>query len=277
MPTKPTKKQAPDRKAIKETLLLALKEAGAILKSSLGERRIVAKKGELSLVTETDRRSEEVIVGTILSHFPDHALLTEESPPRGKSPYRWIVDPLDGTTNFAHTYPVAAVSIALEDHGVIHYGGVYDPFREELFYAERGQGATLNGLPLVVSQNPTLENSLLATGFPYDRRRHADKYLAPFKAFMMQVHGVRRMGAAALDLAYVAMGRYDGFWELKLNLWDIAAAWLLIEEAGGKLSDFSGRPLTVPKDPMVPQLVASNGFIHDEMLEVLKPFGALGR
>lgn len=267
----------PGREKVRSVLLSSLEGAGALLKEGLPQRRVVAKKGELSLVTETDRRSEELIVKNILKAFPDHALLTEESPPRGKSPYRWIVDPLDGTTNFAHTYPVACVSIAFEAEGKVEAGGIYDPFRNELFYAERGGGATLNGLPLVVSQNPTLTESLLATGFPYDRREHADEYLALWKAFMLGVHGIRRTGAAAIDLAYVACGRYDGFWELKLNVWDVAAAGLIVEEAGGKLSDFSGRPLNWTKEVVVPQMAASNGFIHEEMIQVLRPFSALGK
>lgn len=268
-----------DREKVRSTLLHSLKEAGEILRGTISERRVVAKKGELSLVTETDRRSEEAIVKNILKNFPDHAILTEESPAFGNSPYRWIVDPLDGTTNFAHTYPIACISIGFEDHGQITCGGVFDPFRHELFYAERGRGAALNGLPIVVSQNPTLDRSLLATGFPYDRRQHADEYLAIFKVFMMKVQGIRRTGAAALDLAYVASGRLDGFWELKLQSWDIAAASLLVEEAGGRLSDFWGKPLTVsnPETPLVPQMVASNGFVHEEMVRVLKGFATMGR
>jgi myo-inositol-1(or 4)-monophosphatase len=264
---------------IRSTLLQSLEESGKILKESLFERRVVAQKGELSLVTETDRRSEKLIVENILSAFPDHALLTEESPARGESPYRWIVDPLDGTTNFAHTYPVAAVSIAFEDHGRVTLGGIYDPFRGELFYAERGRGATLNGLPIVVSQNPNLGSSLLATGFPYDRRQHADEYLSIFRAFMCRVHGIRRTGAAAIDLCYVAAGRFDGFWELKLHLWDLAAALLVIEEAGGKLSDFAGRPISLSSldSTVIPQTVASNGFVHNEMVEVLSPFVSMGK
>ena len=262
------------RNKVRSTLLECLEKAGALFKETLFERRVVAKKEELSLVTETDRRSEELIVQRILAGFPDHAILTEESPARGKSPYRWIIDPLDGTTNFFHTYPVACISIAFEDHGKITLGGVYDPFRGELFYAERGGGATVNGLPLVVSQNPNLAHSLLATGFPYDRRDHADEYLAPFKALMLRVQGIRRTGAAALDLVYVASGRFDGFWERKLRIWDVAAASLIVEEAGGKLSDFLGRPLTLsgPDTDEVPETAASNGFIHGEMIEVLKNF-----
>ncbi len=268
----------PDREKVRATLLSSLEKAGAILKETISERRVVAHKEELSLVTETDRRSEEAIVQNILMHFPDHAILTEESPARGKSPYRWIIDPLDGTTNFAHTYPVACVSIAFEDHGKITFGGVFDPFRGELFFAERGRGATLNDVPMVVSSNPTLSESLLCTGFPYDRRQNTDQYIAVFKEFMMYVHGVRRSGAAALDLSHVAAGRLDGFWENKLRVWDVAAASLLVEEAGGKLSDFSGKPLMIsnPETDWVLQLVASNGFIHEEMIKVLKPFRAMG-
>lgn len=269
----------PDAGKVRSTLFSSLEEAGKILKNTVSERRIVAHKGELNLVTETDRRSEDVIVKNILRNFPDHALLTEESPARGRSPFRWIVDPLDGTTNFVHTYPVACISIAFEEHGKITVGGVFDPFRSELFYAERGRGATLNGKPIVVSQNPVLGQSLLSTGFPYDRRESADLYLSPFKAFMMKVHGVRRSGAAALDLVYVASGRFDGFWECKLRTWDVAAASLIIEEAGGKLSDFAGRPLTLsnPDTDWVPEMAASNGFIHEEMVEVLRPFASLGK
>lgn len=269
----------PDREQIRSTLCDSLQRAGSILRETILERKVVAEKGELNLVTESDRRSEELIVQTILHHFPDHAILTEESPARGKSPYRWIIDPLDGTTNFAHTYPVACVSIAFEDHGRIGLGGVYDPFRDELFYAERGRGASLNEEPIVVSRNPDLDHSLLATGFPYDRRQNVETYLAIFKAVMLRVQGVRRTGAAALDLAYVACGRYDGFWENKLRSWDVAAASLVVEEAGGKLSDFGGMPLTVsnPHTDWVPQVAASNGFIHEEMIRVLAPFLSVGK
>lgn len=263
----------------RSVLLEAIRGAGKILKDTLHERRVVAHKGELNLVTETDKRSEELIVQTILRHFPDHAILTEESPARGHSPFRWIIDPLDGTTNFAHTYPVACVSIAFEDHGSIVLGGVYDPFRDELFFAERGRGATLNEVPIVVSQNPTLAHSLLCTGFPYDRRQYAEEYIAIFKSLMMQVQGIRRSGAAALDLAYVAAGRFDGFWELKLRTWDVAAASLIVEEADGKLSDFSGKPLNLsnPETDWVPQMAATNGFIHDAMIEMLKPYASMGK
>ena len=260
-----------NRTKIKSTLLKALKESGKILKSTLAERRVVAKKSELSLVTASDKESEKIILQIIGANFPDHAILTEESPPRGKSSSRWIIDPLDGTTNFAHTFPVACVSIAYEEKGRVEMGGILDPFKDELFFAERGNGATLNGGPIVVSKTPALSESLLCTGFPYDRRERPDEYLAVFKAFMMKVQGIRRMGAAAIDLCYVACGRFDGYWEMNLNPWDKAAAMLMIEEAGGCLSNFSGQPLGLDDT----QNVASNGFIHAEMLGVLNPFRKL--
>lgn len=262
-----------NRDKIKRTLLDALREAGAILKSGLLERRVVAKKSELSIVTETDHKAEAAIMAAIRRTFPDHAFLTEESPPIGNSASRWIIDPLDGTTNFAHTFPVACVSIAYEENGTLVMGGVYDPFREELFLGEKGNGATCNEKPITVSKTPVLNDSLLCTGFPYDRRERPDDYLAIFKAFMMKTQGIRRTGAAALDLCYVACGRFDGFWELKLQPWDKAAAMVILEEAGASTSDFSGKPLTL--DDI--QNVAANGFLHREMLEILKPFKDYGK
>ena len=262
-----------NRSKIKSTLLKALEEAGKILKAAIADRRVVAKKSELSIVTASDKAAEEAILTTIRREFPDHAFLTEESPPSGKSSSRWIIDPLDGTTNFAHTYPVACISIAYEEKERLEFGGVFDPFRNELFFAERGNGATLNGNPITVSKTPVLNESLLCTGFPYDRREKADEYLPLFKAFMLKTQGIRRTGAAALDLSYVACGRFDGYWELKLNPWDKAAAMLIVEEAGGSLSNFSGGPLTLEDV----QNVASNGFVHEEMLEVLKPYRQTGK
>ena len=257
-----------NRSKIKSTLLGALQSAGRILKSSVSKQHIIEKKTELSLVTEIDKKAEKIVVQTIRKNFPDHAILTEESPPMGKSGSRWIIDPLDGTTNFAHAYPVACVSIAFEHEGSLEFGGVFDPFRGELFLGEKGLGATLNGKPIHISKTRTLNDSLLCTGFPYDRRQKADSYLAIFKAFMMKVQGIRRTGAAALDLCYVACGRFDGFWEFKLEAWDKAAAMVIIKEAGGRVSNFSGQDLTL-KDV---QNLASNNFIHEKMLSVLKPF-----
>ena len=234
---------------------------------------MVAKKSELSLVTATDKAAEKKILSILRKNFPDHATLTEESPPSGRSECRWIIDPLDGTTNFVHAFPVACVSIAYEEEGEVRMGGVFDPFRDELFFAELGKGAALNGRKIRVSSNKTLADSLLATGFPYDRRQKADEYLAIFKSFMMKCQGLRRLGAAALDLCYVACGRYDGYWELKLQSWDKAAGDLIIREAGGRTSDFSGRPLALEGA----QNAASNGRIHEEMLEVLRPFRETGK
>ncbi|MBI3312903.1 MAG: inositol monophosphatase [Candidatus Omnitrophica bacterium] len=237
------------------------------------ERKITAKKSELSIVTASDEKSEKFILKTILKNFPDHAILTEESPERGHSASRWIIDPLDGTTNFAHTFPIACVSIAYEENHKIIMGGVLDPFRGELFFSERGQGATLNGKRISVSKTFKLNDSLVCTGFPYDRREKIDEYLPLFRSFVIKTQGIRRLGAAALDLCYVACGRYDGYWEAKLNSWDKAAAMLIVEEAGGSLSNFSGEPLTLEDV----QNVASNGRIHKEMLEVMKPFRHIGK
>ncbi len=254
---------------IQRILLEALRESGKLLKKALRERHTIERKSELSLVTETDKAAEQIIMNLIRRNFPDHAILTEESLAiGGKAPSRWVIDPLDGTTNFAHTYPVSCVSIAYEENGVVQLGGVFDPYRDELFFAERGQGATLNGQEIVVSQTASLRDSLLATGFPYDRREKIDDYLAIFKTFLLKVQDLRRAGAAALDLCYVACGRFDGYWELQLQPWDKAAAALILEEAGGSISDFSGNPLTLEG----PQNLATNGFIHREMLETLKPF-----
>ena len=249
-----------------------LHDAGAVLASTISERRITHKKSELSIVTASDQKCEKLIFKILDRHFPDHAVLSEESPARGISPYRWIIDPLDGTTNFAHTFPVACVSIAFEANGIVEMGGVYDPFRKELFFAERGRGAALNGKKIKVSPTRTLRDSLLCTGFPYDRRKYVDKYLAAFKDFMMKVQGIRRVGAAALDLCNVACGRYDGYWETKLQPWDKAAAGLIVREAGGRVSNFSGAPMTLTGF----QNLASNGRIHSEMLAVLRRHRKLG-
>ncbi|MBI3306594.1 MAG: inositol monophosphatase [Candidatus Omnitrophica bacterium] len=262
-----------NRPKIKSTLLETLTGAGKILKTTISQRKITAKKSELSLVTESDEKSEKFIVKTILKNFPDHSLLTEESPARGHSSSRWIIDPLDGTTNFAHTFPIACVSIAYEENGEVLLGGILDPFRNELFFGERGKGATLNGKKIRVSKTPLLNDSLLCTGFPYDRREKIDEYLPLFRRFVIKTQGMRRLGAAALDLCYVACGRYDGYWEAKLNPWDKAAAMVIVEEAGGQLSNFSGEPLTLEDV----QNVASNGKIHQEMLEVMKPYQRIGK
>ncbi|MBN1689120.1 MAG: inositol monophosphatase [Candidatus Omnitrophica bacterium] len=258
---------------IKSTLLNALEDAGRLLETSLAKKKVIEKKSELSLVTETDKQAEEIVISHIKGSFHDHAILTEESPPAGGSPYRWIIDPLDGTTNFVHGYPVACVSIAFEDHGELVLGGIFDPFRNELFIGEKDRGATLNGNSIAVSEITSLEDALVATGFPYDRRERPDSYLSIVKAFMMKIQGLRRTGSAALDLAYIACGRFDGFWEFQLQPWDKAAGLVILKEAGAKATNYLGEPLTLEDT----QNLVSNGLLHQEMLEVLEPFKDIKR
>ncbi|MBM4331889.1 MAG: inositol monophosphatase [Deltaproteobacteria bacterium] len=253
--------------SFKKIAILAAKEAGLLLKNKLGQRRKVAYKGAVNLVTEMDLLAEKVIVSTINRRYPDHNILAEEQTTKQKnSPFRWIIDPLDGTTNYAHGFPVFCVSIALEKSGEIILGVVYDPTRGELFLAEKGKGARLNGKKIQVSSVPKLSLSLLATGFPYDLRESPVNNFDHFHNFALRVHAVRRAGSAALDLCYVAAGRFDGFWEMKLGTWDMAAGSLIVREAGGKITDFSGKNLGLNGQ----HVLASNGKIHREMLNILK-------
>jgi len=249
------------------TLIEAVaREAGVLLQERLHDRHIVQYKGEINLVTEADHLSESLIVERIRREFPGHDILTEESPETANgSCFRWIIDPLDGTTNYAHGYPVFCVSIALEVKGVIMQGAVYNPMLGELFMAEKGAGAFLNGRRLTVSRTETLSRSLLATGFPYDIREDRNNNINYFKTMVLSAQAVRRAGSAALDLAYIAAGRFDGFWELKLAPWDTAAGWLLIEEAGGSVTDLRGDPYHLHSKGML----ASNGLIHAEMARIL--------
>jgi len=243
--------------------------AATLIRESWLLPKEIAHKGAIDLVTSVDRESERKIVEVIRRNFPDHSLLAEEETDyQGtQNNYRWIIDPLDGTTNFAHSYPQFCVSIALEYDGEVILGLVYDPLRRECFRALKGQGASLNGSPIRVSPAAQLDHALLATGFPYDRRDNADYYLTFFKAFLTRSQGIRRAGAAALDLCYLACGRIDGFWELKLRPWDVAAGALIVAEAGGKLSDFSGNKFSIWGD----QTLASNGTIHDAMVQIAGP------
>ncbi|MBM4296380.1 MAG: inositol monophosphatase [Deltaproteobacteria bacterium] len=246
----------------------AASAAGEIIRDNWQRPKTIDYKGAIELVTSVDCESERKIVETIRRNFPTHSILAEEETDlAGAQPdWRWIVDPLDGTTNFAHGYPQFCVSIALERSGQMLLGLVYDPLRGECFRAVKGQGATLNGAPIATSSTNELDKALLATGFPYDHRENADFYLSYFKAFMTRCQGIRRGGSAALDLSYVACGRLDGFWEMKLKPWDTAAGALIVSEAGGKLSDFSGQPFSI----WGTETLASNGAIHAEMLTVLK-------
>jgi len=253
-----------------EAAKAAAREAGRLLRENVDKRGEIMFKGAVDLVTHFDRKSQEMIFRRLSAAFPGHGFLAEEglSLP-GTSGCRWIIDPIDGTTNFAHTFPIFCVSIALEQKGEVVVGVVYDPMRDELFEAVRGRGAFLNGARVRVSDIPELGKALLATGFPYDVRTSSFNNVREFNAFIVRAQAVRRCGSAALDLCYVACGRFDGFWELKLKPWDVAAGALIIEEAGGRVSDFEGRTF----DPFNQQALASNGRIHEEMRAVLKKCG----
>lgn len=259
----------------KRVAIETARRAGALLRAEAGKRRQISFKGApTNLVTEMDRRAEALIIEALRAEFPEHAILSEERGTLGgPSSHRWIVDPLDGTTNYAHGIRVFAVSIALEVDGVTRLGVAYDPTLDECFVAVRAGGAWLNGDRLSVSETSTLNESLLATGFPYGIRELPRNNLAEFEAFSLRCQGVRRMGSAVLYFCYVAAGRLDGYWELRLGPWDAAAGALMVEEAGGRITNLEGGPLDRDK----PAVVASNGRIHDEMLRVLKEVGQRGR
>jgi len=213
-----------------------------------------------------DHCAEAAVIEILEKAFPDHGILTEESKGReGSGSYRWILDPLDGTTNYAHGYPFFCVSLALEKDGHIIWGIIYDPLRDELFEAAVGMGAMVNGKPLTVSNTRHIQQSFLCTGFPYDMRESSEDNLRYFSRFAKIAQAIRRDGSAALDLCYVAMGRFDGFWEMKLNPWDVAAGSLIVTEAGGRVSNFNGEPFAIDGS----EILATNGLIHDEMLQVL--------
>ena len=253
-----------------DTAVEAARAGGRILLRYFAKELRVDYKGEINLVTEADRQAEAGILRVLQNAFPHHAILAEESgeqfvKPAGNAGYKWIVDPLDGTTNFAHTYPVFCVSIALEVQGEIILGVIYDPIRKEIFTAEKNKGATINGHPIRVSGTKNVNKSLLVTGFAYNIRRAKQNNLDHFAAFALRAQGIRRSGSAALDLSYVACGRFDGFWEMNLEPWDSAAGLLLVVEAGGHVSDFSNQPYHIYKK----EIIASNGLIHPEMISVL--------
>ena len=252
------------------------RDAGSLLMQRLGTAK-VTNKGDINLVTEADLASENLIIERIRSYYPQHGILAEESGEAvlvggRRSEWKWIIDPLDGTTNYAHGYPCFCVSIALEHEGVLEIGVVYDPVRDEMFAAERGQGATLNDRTIRVSEVDTLNNAMLCTGFPYNVRERPD-FARDFTNFTMAAQAVRRDGSAAIDLAYVACGRFDGFWEDGLNAWDTAAGLVLIQGARGRVSNFDDEPL----DVYTAKVLASNGLIHDQMRAVLRsgPYGRL--
>lgn len=241
--------------------------AGAIQKARYGTKLEIRHKGEIDLVTEVDKASEDAILATIRARFPDHDFVTEETfIERTGSRFVWFIDPLDGTTNFAHAYPFFCSSIALARDGEIVAAAVYDPIKDELFTAERGAGAHMNGRRLRVTPTDDLVQSLLTTGFPYDFKIDLASSLRVFNRFMAHARAIRRDGAAALDLSYLAAGRIDGFWEERLKPWDVMAGGLLVEEAGGRMSRFDGSPMGLSAD----ETVASNGALHEAMLAVFR-------
>jgi myo-inositol-1(or 4)-monophosphatase len=250
-------------------------KAGKILTEHAGKVQKIGYKDEVNLVTEVDCLSEENIIAIIKDAFPEHSIMTEESEgKKTESEYKWVIDPLDGTTNYAHDFPSYCVSIALEKEGEIILGVVYNPNLDELFIAEKGKGAYLyqgknpeeGKRRISSSSTEQLSKSLLATGFPYDIRTSKIDNMNHFANFYKKSQAIRRAGSAALDLCYLAMGRFDGFWELKLSPWDTAAGSLLVTEAGGKVTDFSGGPFNI----YLKEILASNGKIHQQMINVLK-------
>jgi myo-inositol-1(or 4)-monophosphatase len=251
----------------------AARRAGNLIASTVDQvdRLSITEKASNDFVTEVDRQAETAIIGVIREAYPDHAILGEETGEqtgkRGGTDYQWVIDPLDGTTNFLHGFPQFAVSIGVRLKGRIEHAVVYDPMRQELFTASRGAGAQLNDRRLRVTERKGLEGALLGTGFPFKQQQHLDAYLATFKALFSMTAGIRRPGSAALDLAYVAAGRLDGFWEIGLNPWDMAAGVLLIQEAGGLVSDFSGGNDYLETG----NVVAGNPKVFKAMLQAIRP------
>ena len=241
--------------------------AGAILLEGYGGIHHPERKRRTDLVTEFDRRADAYLLSEITRRFPTHAVLAEESGERAGhgAQVRWLIDPLDGTTNFAHNYPFFAVSIAAESEGTLVAGAVYDPVRDEMFAAASGAGATLNESPIGVSAIARLEDALLVTGFPYEVRKNPEPHMRLFRDFLVRAQAIRRDGSAALNLCYLAMGRFDGFWEADLSPWDMAAGVLLVREAGGRVTRYDGSAFDVDG----PEILATNGPLHDEMMEVL--------
>ena len=263
--------------AIQPPLLLSMeaiaREAGALLMEYFRSRVKIEYKGDVDLVTVADRKSEALILERIRGAFPTHDVMGEEGTRiETGSDYRWYVDPLDGTTNFAHGYPVFCVSLAVEYKGERVAGVLYDPTRDELFAAEKGSGARLNALPIAVSKTDRLAESLVATGFP-SHKRHKNPNIYFYHQITLRTHGVRRAGSAALDLANVACGRYDGFWEFNLNPWDTAAGVLIVQEAGGTVTNMSGGPFQIDSR----ETLASNGLIHEALRQEFQEiFGGRG-
>jgi len=251
--------------AYREAAEAAAREAGKMLAQNAGRTHAVHHKGAIDVVTEMDKASEGLLVSALRASFPDAAVIAEEGSKIAGTGGTFIVDPLDGTTNYAHGHPQWCVSIGYERDGKVRAGVVFDPLRDELFAASEGDGAFLNGRPIRVSKVATLNDALVATGFPYDRREKADYYMAFYKAAVVATQGVRRAGAAALDMAWVASGRHDAYFEQGVAAWDVAAGEILVREAGGTVTDYAGGPhvLTGRKT------LATNGLLHDETVKLL--------
>ena len=244
------------------------RQAGEILRAGFGNHHQIEFKGTANLVTEMDRKSEEFLISTIRQRFPTHTIIAEESGlSRGSDESCWFIDPLDGTTNYAHNLPIFSVSIAYKSQGEIRLGVVYDPSRDECFYAERGNGAWLNDTRLHISPCTELEKALLVTGFPYEILKQPNNNIENFRRFSLRAQAVRRLGSAALDLCYVAAARFDGYWELALKPWDVAAGAFLTQEAGGLVTDMDGGNgwLTPPNS-----LIGANPSLHAQILAVLQ-------
>lgn len=265
-----------------KTAIESVKEAGRIQEEKFGKNFKIEHKGEINLVTEVDYQCERAIIDIIKRDYPGHEILTEEAgsiksplnPPFGKGGeggFKWIIDPLDGTTNYAHSYPCFCASVGLEIDGEIVVGAVYNPMLDELFTSIKGEGAYLNGDMIKVSKVGDINKSLLVTGFPYDIRDSKENNLNHFCNFAVRAQAIRRPGSAVLDLCYLAAGRFDGFWEMKLYPWDMAASSLIVQESGGMITDFKGGGFSVYKGKML----ASNGRIHKDMVNILELGGVL--
>jgi len=246
---------------------VTVRQAGAVLMAGFGNVRHFRKKGVIDLVTEFDKRSEEIIISSIQQKFPEHAILAEESGRnRVISEYQWVIDPLDGTTNFAHGIPIFAVSIGLLKNNSPVLGVVFDPFRDEMFSVELGEGATLNNQPIHVSSQPDLGHAVVSTGFPYDLRTNPRNNLAQFVQFQLRTQAVRHLGCASLDCSWTAMGRLDGYWEFGIKPWDIGAGALVVSEAGGRVTSVDGEADFLSNE----SILVSNGLLHPQMLRILR-------
>jgi len=242
------------------------KEAGEVIRNGFGENlKIEFKTGDNNLVTNIDKAAEKIILDFVKLEYPTHSIIAEESGTKQKSSdYTWVIDPLDGTTNFAHGLPIFAVSIGVQKKDKTIAGVVYDVISDKVYAAEKGSGTYVNGNKIMVTKNNTLSESLVVTGFPYDIKKDLDETVKVFTQFLLKTRGVRRLGSAAMDFCYVASGVFDGFWESGLNPWDVCAGMLLVKEAGGTNSDFMGNPNNIFSN----QFLATNGLIHNDMLKV---------